>query len=447
LNRLSVRDGVITIPEGANWKVMWLPREQCARLTPAALGKIKELIESGATVIGEAPLINPSLIGGADGDRKFARVVKELWGDTPLQTGDRIIGKGRLLWGGELAANLAKVGIGEDVTGTNSVAWVHRREGDTDIYFVVAEKESIQNASLRFRVRGVPEFWDPLTGQSTLVPVFRQDQSGTTIAMQLPANGSVFVVFRPGVATSGFEHIDVNKASWLKVKEAKRESVSELSEKIDHELPIVPEIPVIEALPGERQFVAWTDGDYQFKPQGAPLVSRKVTGTRSLTLTSGWTLSFPSGWDAPSTLDLGDLKPWSELKDEATRRFSGSATYRTTVRLVSPKAEELMQLDLGSVANIAEVRINGRKAAVLWTAPYRINITEYLKAGDNEIEIEVTNTWINRLALDASLPESEWKTWTIQGPKAKSPVKLAGLEGPVQLRIGKRLDLMKASTE
>ena len=152
-------------------------------------------------------------------------------------------------------------------------------------------------------------------------------------------------------------------------------------------------------------------------------------------------LSFPRGWDAPANLDLGELKPWSELEDKATRHFSGSATYRTTLRLEALKPDERVQLDLGRVANIAEVRINGRKAAVLWTAPFRMDITEHLKAGENQIEIEVTNTWHNRLAYDASLPKAERKTWTISGTKADSPLKLAGLEGPVQVRVGKMIYL------
>lgn len=411
LNRLSVRHGVLTIPEGTSWRVIWLPREQCVRLTPATLGKLKELIEAGATVIGEAPQMNPSLSGGVKADRKFAGFVQQLWGDKPLPTGDRKIGRGRLIWGGgDLAANLVKLGIGQDVVAPDSVAWAHRRDGNTDIYFVVSEKEPMRNAKLRFRARGIPEFWDPVTGRITPVSVFQQDRSGTSFSMELPADGSVFVVFRPGTGTSVFDQITVNGRSWLNA---------------------------METLPCGKQFVAWADGNYRFNADGGRIVTRKVTGTRAMKLKSGWTLSFPSGWDVPSTLDLGDLKPWSELKDEATRRFSGSATYRNRVHLDLPKADERVQLDLGSVANLAEVRINGRRAAVLWTVPFRTDITPHLKAGNNDIEVEVTNTWSNRLVYDASLPAAERKTWTTDGPKSNSPVRLAGLAGPAQMRVGK----------
>ena len=447
LNRLFVRDGVLSIPEGTSWRVIWLPPEQCSRLTPATLGKLKELIEAGATVIGEAPQVNPTLSGGAEAERAFVNLVQELWGDRPRQTDERKIGKGRLLWGGNLGSILAKLDIEQDVAGDNSFSWIHRRDGIVDIYFVVAEKEARQNSSLRFRSRGIPEFWDPRTGKTFPVSVYRQDHSGTIIPMQLPEAGSVFVVFRPGATASALNEIAVNGQTWLEVRDAPRvgsgvmSPQSELGKNIENRRPIDATTLVMESLPGQRGFVAWTDGDYQFRAQGGSSISRKVIGTRSLPVPSGWSLTFPSGWGVPSAVDLGNLKPWSDLPDEAMRHFSGSATYLTTVRLKVPNADERVQLDLGNVANIAEVRINRRKVAVLWTAPFRADVTDFVKDGDNIIEIEVTNTWHNRLVYDASLPETERRTWTIQGPKVNSSVKLAGLAGPVMLRTGKIIDL------
>lgn len=104
------------------------------------------------------------------------------------------------------------------------------------------------------------------------------------------------------------------------------------------------------------------------------------------------------------------LNPRSDLSDEATRHFSGSATYRAVVRLEALKPDERVWLDLGRVADIAEVGVNGHRVGVLWTAPFRADITEHVKPGDNELDIEVTNTWHNRLAYDASLPADQSKT-------------------------------------
>ena len=91
-------------------------------------------------------------------------------------------------------------------------------------------------------------------------------------------------------------------------------------------------------------------------------------------------------------------------------------------------------LDLGSVNMIAEVTINSKVLRPLWCAPYAIDIADYVRKGENDLQIKVTSTWFNRLVYDASKPESERKTWTINGPSAKSELKKYGLLGPVVLK-------------
>ena len=61
-------------------------------------------------------------------------------------------------------------------------------------------------------------------------------------------------------------------------------------------------------------------------------------------------------------------------------------------------------LDLGEMKDIAEVRVNGKSAGVLWYPPYRADITELLVAGENDLEILVTNNWVNRLIGDEQEP-------------------------------------------
>ena len=90
-------------------------------------------------------------------------------------------------------------------------------------------------------------------------------------------------------------------------------------------------------------------------------------------------------------------------------------------------------LDLGKVNMLAVIKVNGHKAGTLWCPPYNIDISKYVKEGENELSIEVTSTWFNRLVYDVSLPESERKTWTISGPSADAPLRDSGLMGPVKL--------------
>ena len=55
-------------------------------------------------------------------------------------------------------------------------------------------------------------------------------------------------------------------------------------------------------------------------------------------------------------------------------------------------------LNLGDVRESARVYVNGTEAGNAWSVPFCINIGEYLKQGDNTLEIDVTNMQANRIA-------------------------------------------------
>ena len=159
----------------------------------------------------------------------------------------------------------------------------------------------------------------------------------------------------------------------------------------------------------------------------------KVQLANTQSIDNKWTLQFPEGWGAPAELEVETLAPWCALpmSDEG-KAFSGSATYTTTFNWSGENKQ--VTLDLGKVSMIAEVFLNDQKVRTLWCTPYEADITEFVKEGENKLQIKVTSTWFNRLSYDASLPEAERKTWTISGPSAGSPLKEYGLLGPVNLR-------------
>ena len=89
-------------------------------------------------------------------------------------------------------------------------------------------------------------------------------------------------------------------------------------------------------------------------------------------------------------------------------------------------------MDLGKIANLAEVTINGKECGTIWTFPYKVAISEALKKGKNTIEIKITNTWANRLIGDEKLPKEERLTWTTAPFRLEGePLLKAGLLGPV----------------
>ena len=158
----------------------------------------------------------------------------------------------------------------------------------------------------------------------------------------------------------------------------------------------------------------------------------KVELANTQSIDNKWPAEFPEGWGAPTELEVETLAPWCELPmSKEGQAFSGTATYTTTFNW-SNESKEVV-LDLGKVSMIAEVFVNDQKVRTLWCTPYAADITSYVKQGENKLQVKVTSTWFNRLSYDASLPEAERKTWTIEGPKAGAPLKNYGLLGPVTL--------------
>lgn len=151
-------------------------------------------------------------------------------------------------------------------------------------------------------------------------------------------------------------------------------------------------------------------------------------------LAETWKLSFPAGWGAPESLTTDSLKAWKDLDlSPEGKAFSGTVTYITSFHVDEVNAGTNYVLDLGRVEMIAVVSINGKPIRTLWAPPYRLDISGAIRKGENNLSVEVTGTWFNRLVYDAGLPEDQRKTWTISGPSKESPLRDSGLLGPVVL--------------
>jgi hypothetical protein len=128
--------------------------------------------------------------------------------------------------------------------------------------------------------------------------------------------------------------------------------------------------------------------------------------TKLATLTGAWTLSFPPNWGAPARVPMPKLTSWTDSAVDGIKYFSGTATYTKT--LTAPamwfKPGQHVWIDLGKVRDIAEVKVNGKSAGLVWAPPYRVDVTGALKPGVNKLEIEVTNEWTNRQIGDRLLP-------------------------------------------
>jgi len=156
------------------------------------------------------------------------------------------------------------------------------------------------------------------------------------------------------------------------------------------------------------------------------------------TLDGPWAVRFQPGRGAPAGTTLAALAPLEQNGDPAIRYFSGEVTY--TRHFAPPpgwKPGQKLWLDLGKIADVAEVTVNGRTAGIVWHAPYRVDIGALLGNGDNQLSVTVANLWVNRLIGDMQ-PGANKVTWiAAPGYKPDAPLRPSGLLGPVTL-IGER---------
>jgi hypothetical protein len=178
--------------------------------------------------------------------------------------------------------------------------------------------------------------------------------------------------------------------------------------------------------------------EYELKFADAHTRALTVSAAAAPVEISGpWEVSFAPGWGAPEKITFDHLTDWTKRAEDGIKFFSGTATYRKTfsVSAQTPPGSALI-LDLGKVNDIAVVRVNGQNLGTLWQPPYRVDIAAAVKPGENTLEVQIVNTWNNRLAGDAALPVAERRT-SITAPTVKkdSPLLPAGLLGPVTLNM------------
>ena len=132
----------------------------------------------------------------------------------------------------------------------------------------------------------------------------------------------------------------------------------------------------------------------------------KARAAAVATAVADWTVSFQPERGAPTNeLKLAELKDWTHFEDAGIRYFSGTATYRSSFELAASSAKATHILSLGKVRDLAEVFVNGERVGVAWCEPFKLEITKFVRAGRNELEVRVTNAWTNRLVGDEQEPD------------------------------------------
>jgi hypothetical protein len=250
--------------------------------------------------------------------------------------GENEYGKGKVVWGITAREYLLSNNIPADfdVLGNDSKTdfdYIHYTIGESDVYFVSNQTTERQTINSRFRVSGKqPELWCALSGEIKDAEAFSQQDGLTTIPLTLEPYGAVMVVF--------------NK-----------------------------KIPENEQGTAKRNYP-----DFE--------TLKKITGE--------WDVNFDENWGGPGSVPFSELVDWSQHEDEGIKYYSGVAVYNKTFNIdFEPENGQQYFVQLGRVKDvgIAEVKINGKDKGILWTAPFRVEISDELIKGENTLEVKVVN--------------------------------------------------------
>lgn len=406
-------DGTLVSVGGARYRLLLVRRWPTMSVEIAQ--RLEELVDAGATLMGDPPQRAASLTNLAEAELTIQRISRKLWGAGPAGGPDgpavRPVGRGRVLGLQPLEQAYRTLGLTFDFVAPagSNLRFRHRTGEGFDAYFISNQDSRPFAREVGFRVAGrQPEIWDPLTGRTSDVAAWREADGLTWLSLDLPATGSTFVVFRRAARA----------------------------------------------------------------PVGAKVAAPAAPPVALRTLPGPWRVTFPPGLGAPAEIVLPRLASLHEHGEAGVKHFSGTATYATGFELPPPAAapSDAILLDLGTVHGIAEVTLNGRPLANLWCPPYRVELPGgALRLGRNELAVAVTGTWRNRMIGDEQLPRDfavverragderagvelvrAWPDWYVRGEprpeqrrisfsttlyyRVSDPLRPSGLVGPVTLR-------------
>lgn len=139
-----------------------------------------------------------------------------------------------------------------------------------------------------------------------------------------------------------------------------------------------------------------------FRRPAAETKQVEAKPARVLEITGPWAVSFEAHRGAPKAITLEALQSLSKHADPPVRYFSGVATYTKEIEV--PEGARDVQIDLGEVHDLAEVKVNGQSAGIVWHPPFVVDVSSVVQPGKNTLTVAVANRWVNRLIGDETLP-------------------------------------------
>ncbi len=385
---LRSENGKLVLPHGQSYRVIMIPDRK--EISLEVLKSLEKLVYDGAVIIGPKPERSTSLKNYPECDLEVKVLADKIWGDCDGKTIlSNNYGKGTVYWGKTLNQVLDILAVRPDfqVTGIDNcerqIDFMHRQTETEDIYFVTNTSFSEHHFTAVFRVDGnrVPEIWDPETGLIQSEVEYSKVDGGISMEFSMDPLVSRFVVF-----------------------------TGKPKGKNDPDLSY----------------------DLQFG------LHRKETSAPPIDLSASWQVGFDPAWGGPEQYHMQELKCWTDSDVEGVRYYSGTATYTrefiVEADVLSEGAQAFVVFE--DIQNMARVFVNGQDCGIVWIPPYKANITPYLKAGNNQITVEVVNVWNNRIVGDLRNPDQKQYTNTnvkTSRFSANQPLTRSGLLGRAEV--------------
>lgn len=410
LDDLSFENGKLTLSNGAEFSMLALDYEDV--INPAVLVKLDQLARQGAVIAGKKPEKVGELFKHRYSGQNGEKLLNKLWTNMDDPSAFKP-GTGKVISGMTPRQILAALDVPSDLDypdkETFLIDYIHYQKDGVDFYFIRNTSDQWISRDCGFRQQSrVPEIWDPITGKIIPLPVYNEDGKYTRIPLTLAPYDSYLVVFRKGTATPQYSGIKYSGQHPPLLKYSNN-GITFLDE-------------------GNYELLK-TSGSFQF--ENKPIV-RVIDGP--------WTVNFSKEWGAPESVILPQLISWTDHENPGIKYYSGMGKYQKTFtyEMNTPLSEEQrIFLDLGEMAEMAEVWLNGQSLGIVWAKPFKYDVTSFIKNGENVLTIEVANNWCNRIIGDAITGQEFTNTNIARVGRMtwdQVPLSVSGLLGPVTIQ-------------
>ena len=520
LARAKAIHGRLVLPDTKSYRYLVLPKS--GQITYASLKELQRLSSAGVVCVGPKPVGSPSLSDRATATA-YTACVEKMWQAKSIPNPASL----QELFAQDQLAPDFSYKTDDKLT----LHYTHRQDAASDVYFVANGLKRSGQVQCTFRTEGgTPRLWNPVDGSMREMAVYTVEKDGRlTLPLWFNPSDSFFVVFdradkkrRPReISYKNTVHAPTEKLTIVKAEYGVGKTQLDLTDPVRAEIkdntldlanfvrfkgdPVPGQVKqmTLHYLLDQKPFIATAkDGETITLPpriaeqafdivaernsvkvlalkNGEYSIDGKTLEIQSLPLPceikGDWTITFQKARGAPEQIMTRELKTLGSFEDFGVKHFSGTATYRTAFEYRSVMAHgsnlaSRVYLDLGEVAVIASATLNGKPLGLRWKPPFRFEVTGLLREGKNELEVDVTTTWVNRLIGDEYYPDDvtpkgTWKEgglpvvpeWLVKNTPRPEPRRItfaafkfwkatdtlhpAGLIGPVSLHYAQSVHI------